>query len=182
MSIITGNTIGQVLQSNEYYSFDVKQHTNSAAITMIMLTSYVTTAYTPQAHSILKKRLPSIMRSKCFNENNYAFPEEVKNTEIGHLFEHIILEHLSQLKLSQGVKNPVYNGLTSWNWAKKERGVFHIEIDAGLEDKEIFGIAVQMSSKLLNEILRSVQKEINEYDSTLHPNFLPLSIDESDLL
>src|SRR5688572_3051473 len=108
MSIITANTIGQVLQSNEHYSFDVKQHANSAAITMTMLTSYVTTAHTPQALSILKRRLPSIMRSKCFNENNYKFSQEVKNTEIGHLFEHIILEYLSDLKFSQGVKNPVY--------------------------------------------------------------------------
>lgn len=181
MSIITANVIGQALSANEFFSFDVRTYSKSTTIHMKLLTPFVTTEDIPEVSLILKKRLPSIMRSRCFNENNFAFPREVKNTEIGHLFEHIILEYLSDLKYASGTKNPVYNGLTRWNWVKEEKGVFHIEIDSGYEDKEIFTIALQKSTELLYFILQSTSPTTSETPSVITPNYLTLDVNNTEL-
>jgi hypothetical protein len=174
MSIITANIKATVFNANEFFSFDINPRKNSTKITMKMLTSIITTDRIPATYSILKNHLPSILRSKCFNENNYRFSKEVKCTEIGHLFEHILLEYLSQFKFAQGHKNPIFNGLTSWNWKKEERGVFHIEIDAGLDDKEIFSLAMKKSADLLTFILQKAENNIPNYESLNHLNYLTL--------
>lgn len=181
MSIITANAIGQALQTNEFFSFDIHSYSKTTKINMKLLTPFVTTEDVPAVSSILKKRLPSIMRSRCFNENNYSFSKEVKNTEIGHLFEHIILEYLSDLKYKTGTKNPVYNGLTRWNWVKEEKGVFHIEIDAGFEDKEIFSIALQKSTELLVYVLRSTLPVTPEIPAMVTGNYLTLDVKNNEL-
>jgi hypothetical protein len=174
MSIITAKIKDTAFNANELFSLDINPRKKSTKITMKMLTSVITTDKIPATYSILKSHLPSILRSKCFNENNFRFSKEVKCTEIGHLFEHILLEYLSQFKFAQGHKNPIFNGLTSWNWKKEERGTFHIKIDAGLDDKEIFSLAMKRSTDLLTFILQKAENNIPNYESSNNLNFLTL--------
>lgn len=120
-----------------------------------MLIPLLTTKAIPQTLSILKRRLPTIFLSKCFNDNKYSFLREAKNTEIAHLFEHILLEYLGILKRGNGRVRYVHNGVTWWNWVEEARGVFHISIDVGEGDKMYFEIALQKSLDLLSEMIDS---------------------------
>jgi hypothetical protein len=182
MSLIIADVTSQALRTNEYFSFDVYPRKKSTKITMKMLIPTVTTEGIPTIIPILKTHLPSILRSKCFNENNYRFSKEVKNTEIGHLFEHIMLEYLSDFKYALGIKGAIYNGLTRWNWVREERGVFHIEIDAGREDKDIFELAVQKSTKLLLHILRSTKHTQIQPSLSMNTNFLTLGLHDTETI
>lgn len=121
---------------------------------MTLLTNFVRTEVIPSTYSVLNKDLPSIFNSRCFNEKKLPFSKEVLNTEIGHLFEHILLEYLTMLKKIYDNKNISFSGTTSWNWTKDSFGIFHIKINTGRKDNKIFTQALELSLKLLNKILR----------------------------
>jgi hypothetical protein len=122
-------------------------------IVMELYHSRVTTRYFPETTAILDRYLPSIFRSKCFNDEGNTFRTEVKRTEIGHLFEHILLEYLCLVKREKGLAVSPYNGSTRWDWDTDTRGTFHITIDSGTGDKEIFSIALDRSIQLLLRII-----------------------------
>lgn len=132
---------------------------------------HVSTEVLPRTKRLLKMHLPSILRSKCFNENNYSFSKEVKNTEIGHLFEHIVLEYLCNYKIAAGHRDPVHNGLTSWNWKEEKRGLFHITFDAGERDSKYLDMAIEQAIILTVRIMQSEplipQNLPNRYFSSL---------------
>lgn len=149
---------------NSFFSLTVDQGKEDADILMKLLIPAVNTKRFPATHLFLKKYLPSILRSRCFNPKNYPFSVEVRQTEIGHLFEHILLEYLCREKMIRGIANPIYNGVTEWNWSKDEKGTFHINIDIGYEDKSIVTPAVNKSISLLTNIIQSnpaIHKMIN---------------------
>src|SRR5688572_29431065 len=101
--------IFKTTHKNNFFSLDVNQNRLNTKIVMRLFVSTFSTKNIPQTYLLLEKHLPSILRSKCFNQNNYPFKIEVLDTEIGHLFEHILLEYLCEQKRLEGVDNPVYN-------------------------------------------------------------------------
>jgi adenosylcobinamide amidohydrolase len=122
-------------------------------IKMQVYGSVVNTKFLPKTFSILKKNLPRVLSSKCFNDDHLPFVQEVRKTEVAHLFEHILLEHLCQMKISAGAKKAVFNGRTDWNWKKESWGTFNIVIDVNREDWDIFVRAFRKSTDLFNNIL-----------------------------
>lgn len=143
-----------IARTNDLFCLSIDQAKADTSITMELLVPVLNTRQIPATFSILKKYLPSIFFSKCFNEENYPFVREVKETEIGHLFEHILLEYLCEIKLARGIQNPVHNGLTKWDWDKDAQGIFNIQIDIGDQDREIFNLALESSIKLLETIFQ----------------------------
>lgn len=143
---------------NDKFSLTIKHDFKQTIMVMDIYDSVVNTKHLPYTHSILKKELPSILFSKCFNDNKYSFNKEVKKTEIGHLFEHILLEYLCLIKRSYGIDNPIHNGVTEWNWQKDNHGVFHISVDSGIDNEEIFSKAIKLTIRLINKILDSSNK------------------------
>ncbi len=133
--------------------------------THLILDFFVPKIYTselPNTLPVLWELLPSIYKSQCFNEGNLTFCEEVKDTEIGHLFEHILLEFLCITKLKRGFECSEYSGVTNWNWKKERKGKFHVKIDLGISDYEIFKEAIEKSIYLMNLILTgSITKDRN---------------------
>lgn len=113
----------------------------------------VNTREIPETYSTLKKLLPNIFLSECFNDEKLPFRKEVKETEIGHLFEHILLEELCRIKGSKGFKKVVFSGVTKWNWLEDQFGTFHIEVDAGFNDFDVLEEAVDSSLIVFNQIL-----------------------------
>ncbi len=144
--------------------FDISVHHTELETHLIMsvYTSVVNTRELPKTRSILQKFVPTVFDSKCFNEKNLPFLRESERTEIGHLFEHILLEYLCLLKNEKGYSNAVHNGVTSWNWVKEKRGTFRIVIDSGANDRDIFYAALQLSIKVINKVLSSAD--------TFYPN------------
>lgn len=109
----------------------------------------------PQTYKILKKLLPAIYKHKCLNGEELPFEEEVLDTEIGHLFEHIAMEYLHQLKNRHQCQNRKVSGETSWDWSKEARGTFHIVVDSLREEENLLNRALNKAAVLMSDILKS---------------------------
>lgn len=114
--------------TSSLFSLSLSQQEELMYMKMQTHTPIVNTSDLPNTVLILKKLCPRVLRTKCFNDKNLPFREEVKHTEIGHMFEHIILAYLSEMYASKGIMNIVFNGQTNWNWQIDKRGTFHIYI------------------------------------------------------
>lgn len=108
----------------------------------------------PNIIDILKVYHPSVLQTICHNPQNLPFSLEVQNTELGHLYEHILLAYLTDIQSEKGNVS-IYNGRTTWDWYKDKEGLFHIYIDVGRNDEGILAESLEKSNKLFSEILRS---------------------------
>lgn len=141
------------VSSANLYTLSINRLREKTIIIMRLLIPEVNTKNFPHTSSILKIYLPSIFKSICYNSDNLPFSKEVLQTEVGHLFEHILLEYLCLLKLEQGVEQVVYEGVTNWNWLRDPRGTFHITIHGSREDLDVFNEALRKTMELTNLIL-----------------------------
>jgi hypothetical protein len=146
-------TLSTSIQNTDHYSLNLQQRKTRIRITMKLFGNVVNTKTIPHTVKILKKALPSVLHTQCFNDEGLPFVKEVKKTEIGHLFEHILLEYLCLLKLASGRKIATFKGNTNWNWERDTWGTFHITINAGEKDAHLMPQAMDASIKLLNSII-----------------------------
>lgn len=152
-----------ICYEDDIFSIDVKRGKTRTTMYMQVFTSVVNTKHIPTVYSVLKKLLPSVLSSKCFNDDNLPFALEVKATEIGHLFEHILLEYLCQARLLQGAESAVYSGYTSWNWHKDPWGTFHITVKSGEKDRAIFEEALIKTIQLTKFLMLGIRIGHNKY-------------------
>jgi hypothetical protein len=139
-----------------FFSLAITQKQTSTKIIMQLLSNQINTATIPQIVKLLKLHLPTVLLTKCYNEENLPFALEVKNTETGHLFEHILLEYLCQLKIAKGCRSASYVGRTRWNWVRDPKGRFHISLSCGINDADILPQAVEKTIHLM-KILYQVE-------------------------
>jgi hypothetical protein len=88
---------------------------------------------------------------RCFNQNDYDFSQEVRSTQLPHLFEHILLEYLCDCAYQKGNANVTYRGETSWNWQLDPRGTFTVTIDTA--DQNLLKETLPQSIELFNRII-----------------------------
>ena len=141
--------------SRNAFSIYIRQNTTAAKIKMMMFRDPLNTVHLPRTYAILKKFLPSVLTTECFNDLSIPFYKEVRRTEIGHLFEHILLEYMCRLKIAKGFRSAVYEGRTRWNWERDPKGLFHIHINCGMKDSDILPIALNKSIALVNIVLQN---------------------------
>ncbi len=139
--------------TSSFFTLLISQETTQTLILMQLHTQVVNTRYIPDTHRILQQQCPSVLKTKCYNDRNLPFHKEVRATEIGHLFEHILLEELCIGKLANGSDSAVFNGQTKWNWIKEPRGLFHINIDAGFSDQFHLPQALEKSISITETVL-----------------------------
>ncbi len=137
------------------FSLTIQHNADNTVMTMRLFTQQINTKDLPGTFQILLSKLPHVLESKCFNDEDLPFLQEVKATEIGHLFEHILLEYLCQEKVSRGYTEATYNGVTNWNWKQDKYGTFYITVDAGFEDLSIFPNALQKTVTLIQAVLQT---------------------------
>lgn len=131
---------------------DHKSNQYKTILRMEVLDGPVNTFELPSTVNVLKNMLPAIFFSKCFNEKSLPFSEEVKATEVGHLFEHILLECLYERKSKLGYANCVHSGVTKWNWKKDLYGVFEITINIGINEKNILSQSIDFAAIIMENI------------------------------
>lgn len=167
MPILTANHIRtkNYYSSNNLFSLMVEHHVFKTQIVMKMHSDMVNTRDIPWTFDFLQKNLPTILASTCFNDEHIPFAIEVTRTELGHLFEHILLEYLCQEKLMKGCDEAVFSGKTKWNWEKEPFGLFHIYIKMQSTDVELFPRALENSIALLEKIISPAPAEIYTYSS-----------------
>ena len=141
------------LAAANLYTLLVRHHKTHTRIRMRLLIPHVNTRHFPHTSQLLQSYLPSIFRSSCYNDEELPFPKEVVSTELGHLFEHILLEYLCILQLESGLDTASYEGRTNWNWVRDPRGTFHITIHTNEEEIPIFKEALTRTMTLMNIIL-----------------------------
>jgi hypothetical protein len=139
---------------------------------MKLWTKHLTTAKLPKVTSILRENLPSIFSSICYNEKNLPFYKEMQNTEIGHLYEHILLEYVAQLHFKENEDQSEFVGVTSWDWKKNPRGTFKIEINIGIKDKEILLKSMKLTDNLMGKILMPLISEVEIKQPVFKPALL----------
>jgi hypothetical protein len=161
MSILTAKAAPPASYAvDELFSLQVSHRMQSTLIIMKLFTPTVNTKDIPWTYSLLKQQLPSILSSKCFNEEQLPFAVEVRRTEIGHLFEHILLEYLCKEKLLKGYNRAMFSGNTKWNWERDPWGMFHIIINMHATDMDIFPPSLEKGVNLLRMIFRNDSTEL----------------------
>lgn len=131
----------------------------------------VTTSHMPHTITVLEKELPTILQSKCFNEGNVPFYKEVLSTELGHLFEHILLEYLCIAKIGMGFEEAMFSGITKWDWNKEPYGTFHIALDMREEDMLFLTPALKKTKVLFEKILLYPAKPAFTLDKQSNASF-----------
>lgn len=131
--------------------------------------SQVQTRDLPDTVDILAKHLPSIFTNSCFNGKGLCFYDEVQNTEVGHLFEHILLEYMCLAKIPY--QNSVsFEGRTFWN--NDTRDLFRIEISCSPQDWTFFNTALAQGVFLMDTIYAS---STSEGAASHYPDPLPIA-------
>jgi len=120
---------------------------------MQLHTVFVNTCDFPETLEFLKNNYPSVLKTQCFNDKNLPFETEVVATEIGHLFEHILIDTLCSLKIKKGARTAIFNGTTSWNWLENPRGSFLIYIDACSSDYDLLIEALKLTINLTKNLM-----------------------------
>lgn len=146
--------------TNQLFSLRLLSREKKSYIYMQLFTNQITTRYIKNVTSILQEYVPSIFASICYNDRNLPFGKEMKNTEIGHLYEHILLEFVAQLHHIYRGDQSDFCGTTSWNWQKTPRGTFKIEINVGKRDKEIMQKAMLMTNNVMDIVLAPLAEEV----------------------
>lgn len=123
-------------------------------MTLFVRQSHSHTKYFDSTYEILHTYLPCILNCECDNTLNLPFAEEVKQTEMGHLLEHILLEYLCQEKLTAGSVSAEFTGRTYWNIKQRAHTEFQIIIEKNAEDSQFFSLALKKSLHLLDKIFQ----------------------------
>lgn len=152
------------------FSLYLSLHKDTIVTTMKLLVPIVNTCELPHTFHFLYKSLPSILKSQCYNPDNLPFHKEVQQTEIGHLFEHILLEYLCLIKLELGYQKASFRGRTDWNWKKDPKGTFHIFITINSKDLLFLPQALDKSILLLKSLMTPQKPQFYVHP---HPSPLP---------
>lgn len=141
-----------ITYNNYNYSISLKVGEKTSYINMVIHDNRLLTSDFPQTYQVLLKLAPDVLMTHCFNEQGLPFKQEVINTELAHLFEHILIQKLSTLRKSCG-KNSTYSGTTYWNWNEEPEGVFHIKLNCGVNDADILESALVFSIDIFNSVV-----------------------------
>lgn len=109
----------------------------------------------PETVSILEGALPTVLETRCFNDWDLPFAEEVKATAMGHLFEHIALDYLCIDKVMTAHQDARFRGHTRWNWEKFPEGSFLVCLEVPQQDQNLLLSALPKTIYLTEQILRS---------------------------
>lgn len=155
--------------TTDFFEVSIFPKRKRSILIMKLWTDQMTTEKLPKITSILKENLPSIFSSICYNEKNFPFQKEMKNTEIGHLYEHILLEHIAQIHFKENGNQSEFVGVTSWDWKKSPRGTFEIEINVGAKDREVLLKAMKLTDNLIGRILLPLLSEVKAKQPAIQP-------------
>ncbi len=107
------------------------------------------TSQVPQLPRHLFRLLPRMRRHTCHNDSGNTFCQECRETEIAHLFEHIIIELQLQ---AQQEPTDVLRGETEWNWHVDPRGRYRVSVDY---QNELLAVgAIRLAERVLGHLDR----------------------------
>lgn len=87
--------------------------------------------------------LPGLERHVCRNSEGRTFAEELADTEVPHLFEHIVIELMAKAGSPRSLK-----GETSWDFKRDGRGIFRVSFE--YDDDLVCLGAIKAASKVMS--------------------------------
>lgn len=144
---------------SDFFSLRLSSKADEVSLYMQFPEDCITTRSLPLTYDFLAKHIPSILQCQCFNDQGLPFSEELKKTELAHLFEHIVLDQLCQEKSWDF--DAEYSGRTEWDWDKYPLGSFKVTIDRSTTDDRYFAVALNKSISLLEKLYSLHSKTIN---------------------
>ncbi len=130
------------------FTLSVRTGKKETKLILKMQGDIVRTGNIPSTAAFLQRNFPEVLCTTCFNEAHISFRKEVRDTEIGHLFEHIVLAALCKEET-----HTTYNGWTEWDWKKEARGTFHISLSVGKDKQEKLKSALRFATNLTSRLL-----------------------------
>ncbi|MCE5203937.1 MAG: hypothetical protein ABFC80_03635 [Coriobacteriales bacterium] len=100
------------------------------------------TATAPDVPERALRLLPDLEKHFCHNGSGRTFAEEIRDTEVPHLFEHVVMEIMAQAGSPRSLK-----GETSWDFRRDGKGVFRVSVEYD-DDLVCLG-----SIKLANQVM-----------------------------
>lgn len=91
--------------------------------------------------------LPGLSSHRCLNDDGRTFAEELADTEVPHLFEHVVLELMAQSGSPRSLK-----GETAWDFRRDGRGVFRVSLE--YDDDLVCLGAIKAADRLVGYMLR----------------------------
>lgn len=111
--------------------------------------------------------LPSLREHICYNRSGLSFPEELENTELGHVFEHVMLAILERRGLCT-------SGQTTWNWHRDQIGTYHVTISSG--KKHLIKESILVAQTILTNALVGPVLKIQLPEGKVVPRKQPLPV------
>lgn len=136
------------------FSLNIIQDSDKVYLAQQVHNPVVNTKDLPGTVLFLKENLPTIFDNDCYNPGGNSFENEVCKTEIGHLFEHMLLEYL-KLEVEKREGRADFKGVTSWDWNKNKYGSFSIEIESGENYQNDLRVALVNAIENLEKIFES---------------------------
>jgi hypothetical protein len=143
--------IAMKIRKSDYFAVSLDQKEGVVLLTQKILHPIINTQELPETHDFLFKHLPTIFDNQCFNGKKLSFAEEVKSTEVGHLFEHIVLE-LLKIEVEKVYPNVSFKGETCWDWSKHGYGTFLITIRSNTVFKKFLKRAINKAVLILDNL------------------------------
>ncbi len=145
-----------VTYENPQFSLAVEEGFPQTNIVFTSLTPVLRTGFLPATLAILKEQLPGVLATKCHNDGGWGFEREVEDTEIGHLFEHILIQNISEFRESYLMEDSKITGETQWDWTRDAKGIFNIRICSESPYDQVLTEAIEKSISIVNLILSEV--------------------------
>lgn len=95
--------------------------------------------------------LPGLARHRCFNEDGRKFADELADTEVPHLFEHVVLELMAEAGSPRSLR-----GETAWDFKRDGRGVFRVSLE--YDDDLVCLGAIKTAGEVVGYILRGGER------------------------
>jgi hypothetical protein len=116
-------------------------------ITLLIASEITKTSQIERFPCYILKKLPNLKNHICKNGSDKKFIDELKDTELAHACEHILIELIDQ-------KDPQTNkvrGYTDWNWKTRPKWTYQIVIEYNNEN--IIRPAIHDMLQIIEEIL-----------------------------
>jgi hypothetical protein len=152
---------------NKICQLCVSHHLFSSQIEMTMLSCHHTTASLPHTLQALQLLAPSVLGTTCHNDHHLPFVKEVTDTEMGHLFEHLILDYLAHSEPANLKTDRIYKGVTEWNWNVNPMGTFSITISVGRKEQKRLQQAIAWSCDVLQKLFEQQEEIVPELSSSV---------------
>lgn len=90
--------------------------------------------------------LPGLARHRCHNGDGLTFADELADTEVPHLFEHVVLELMAEAGSPRSLR-----GETEWDFKRDGRGVFRVSLE--YDDDLVCLGAIKTAGPLVSYVL-----------------------------